>query len=97
MFRRGVGRLVGAVRDCEQLVVLPCYIEGTDILQPSPASRADNPARGPGTLFTHPQLGTDLHVIFGRPVDLSKYVAMQASGFSRRPAPLAALVADLRA
>ena len=78
MFRRGVGRLVAAVRDCEQLQVLPYYIHGTDTLQPSPASQEDNPARGPGTVVTKPHLGTDLHVIFGRPVDLSRYVAMQA-------------------
>ena len=78
MFRRGVGRLVAAVRVCEQLQVLPYYIHGTDVLQPSPAALEDNPVRGPGTVVTKPQLGTDLHVIFGSPVDLSAYVAMQA-------------------
>ncbi|KAL3913841.1 MAG: hypothetical protein SGPRY_007835, partial [Prymnesium sp.] len=96
MFRRGVGRLVASVTDCNRLLVLPYYIHGTDKLQPAPTRPDENPSRGPGRVVTWPTLGSDLHVIFGRPVDLSKYVAMQDHPpFDRRPELLFEVIAHV--
>ncbi|KAL1521223.1 hypothetical protein AB1Y20_022772 [Prymnesium parvum] len=95
MFRRGVGRLVAAVRQSERLRVLPFYIHGTDVLQPSAHGGAP-PSLGPGTVLTRPQLGTPLHVIFGAPVDLSAYVAMQDQPpFDKRPELLFEIIAHV--
>jgi monolysocardiolipin acyltransferase len=77
-FRRGVGRLVASVEQPARLLVLPFYHTGLDRVQPtSPTSLS---------LFSRPNLNTDIHVIFGEPVDLSRYLALRSSPpFDRRP------------
>lgn len=57
MFRRGVGRLVAAVPEPGALVVLPFYHVGADKVQPTTQTAA--------SVFSAPNLGTPIHVIFG--------------------------------
>ena len=76
-FRRGVGRLAASVGEGEELQVLPFYHEGTSTIQPTTPTAK--------TIFTRPNLGTDVHVIFGAPVDLSRLLALRGEPpFDRR-------------
>ena len=77
-FRRGVGRLVASINEPKSLQVVPFYHTGNDTLQPTtPTSKS---------LFSKPNLGTDIHVIFGPPVDLTRYLKLRDSPpFDRRP------------
>ena len=85
-FRRGVGRLVAAIDEPEDLQVLPFYHTGTDTLQPTTPTSTQ--------LFTPPNLGTEIHVIFGAPVDLGKILALRSSPpFDRRPELLFEIIA----
>ena len=59
---------------------------GTDVLQPtSPTSTK---------LFSKPNFGTDIHVIFGAPVDLTAVLALRSTPpFDRRPELLYEVIA----
>jgi len=85
-FRRGVGRLVASVESPQRLQVLPFYHTGLDAVQPTtPHSKA---------LLTRPNLGGEIHVIFGEPVDLTRYLALRSSPpFDRRPELLYEVIA----
>lgn len=85
-FRRGVGRLVAGVENSDSLQVVPFYHTGCDKLQPTtPTSKV---------LFTWPNFGTDVHVIFGAPVDLSRLLALRSTPpFDRRPELLFEVIA----
>lgn len=85
-FRRGVGRLVAGVDDPGALQVLPFYHMGCDAIQPTtPSSK---------TLFTWPTFGTEVHVIFGAPVDLSRLLALRSTPpFDKRPELLFEVIA----
>lgn len=71
----------------ERLVVLPFYHEGNETIQPtSPTSTAVFSKR-PGT-------GVDVHVIFGAPLDLTRYASMlREPAHARAPERLFELVA----
>ena len=85
-FRRGVGRLAASVGEGEELQVLPFYHEGTSTIQPTTPTAK--------TIFTRPNLGTDVHVIFGAPVDLSRLLALRGEPpFDRRPELLYEVIA----
>ena len=57
LFRRGVGRLVAAVPEPGALIVLPFYHTGADKVQPTTQTAT--------SVFSAPNLGTPIHVIFG--------------------------------
>jgi len=86
-FRRGVGRLVASVGEGDDAVqVLPFYHVGADEIQPTSPSA--------GTIITWPNLGREVHVIFGPPVDLSRLLAMRSEPpFDRRPELLYEVIA----
>ena len=87
-FRRGVGRLAaeGVDEETQRLQVLPFYHTGTDTLQPTtPTSKA---------IFSWPNFGVDIHVIFGEPVDLSRLLALRGTPpFDTRPELLYEVIA----
>ena len=85
-FRRGVGRIAASVSDDESLLVVPFYHTGTDEIQPTtPTSK---------TIFSRPNLGNEVHVIFGPPVDLSRLLALRSKPpFDRRPELLYEVIA----
>ena len=87
-FRRGVGRLAAESvnSDLGRLCVLPFYHTGTDALQPTtPTSKS---------IFSWPNMGSDIHVMFGEPVDLSELLALRSEPpFDRRPELLYEVIA----
>lgn len=88
-FRRGVGRIVAEASDDDghaKLTVLPFYHTGTDRLQPTDPHRT--------AIFSKPNFGQDLHVIFGAPVDLSHLLALRrAPPFDTDPTLLYEVIA----
>lgn len=85
-FRRGVGRIVAAIDEPSRLLVLPFYHTGNDKLQPTTPTSTQ--------IFTRPNLGTDIHVIIGPPVDLTPLLALRSSPpFDKRPALLYEVIA----
>ena len=72
--------------DVKRLQVLPFYHTGTDVLQPtSPTSQQ---------IFSRPNFGCGIHVIFGEPVDLTHLLALRATPpFDRRPELLYEVIA----
>ena len=85
-FRRGVGRLVAAIREPADLRVQPFYHTGCEVLQPTtPTSQS---------IFSRPNLGTHIHVIFGPPLDLSPLLALRGEPpFDKRPELLYEMIA----
>ena len=85
-FRRGVGRLVAAIREPADLRVQPFYHTGCEVLQPTtPTSQS---------IFSRPNLGTHIHVIFGPPLDLSPLLALRGEPpFDTRPELLYEVIA----
>jgi monolysocardiolipin acyltransferase len=85
-FRRGVGRLVASVEEPERLQVLPFYHTGCDKLQPTTPTST--------SIFSKPNFGTDIHVIFGKPVDLTELLALRSvPPFDKRPELLYEVIA----
>mmetsp|Transcript_17940 Transcript_17940/g.45885 ORF Transcript_17940/g.45885 Transcript_17940/m.45885 type:complete len:329 (-) Transcript_17940:299-1285(-) len=86
-FRRGVGRLAASVDDdSDSLIVLPFYHTGTDRIQPTTPTAK--------TVFVRPTLGSEVHVIFGAPIDLSEVLALRTQPpFDRRPELLYEVIA----
>ena len=87
-FRRGVGRLVAECidDDTRKLQVLPFYHTGTDKLQPTTPHST--------SIFSKPNFGSEIHVIFGPPVDLSHLLALRKTPpFDRQPALLYEVIA----
>ena len=85
-FRRGVGRLVASVDPPQHLEVLPFYHTGCDQVQPTTPTSTK--------VFSWPSLGTDIHVIFGQPVDLSHLLALRDSPpFDKHPELLYEVIA----
>ena len=85
-FRRGVGRLVASIDEPDRLQVLPFYHTGTDKLQPTTPTST--------SLFSAPNLGTEIHVIFGAPVDLGALLALRTRPpFDKRPELLFEVIA----
>lgn len=86
-FRRGVGRLVlMSADDPGTLQVLPFFHMGNEVLQPTRPTAVN--------FFSWPALNTEIHVIFGAPVDLSRYLALRTQPpFDRNPELLFEVVA----
>ena len=85
-FRRGVGRLVASIDQPSDLVVLPFYHTGCDKLQPTTPTST--------SVLSRPNFGSDIHVIFGPPVDLSRLLALRATPpFDKRPELLFEVIA----
>lgn len=82
-FQRGVGRLAASVDGTQ---VLPFYHTGCEIIQPTTPSS--------DKLFSRPSFGTEVHVIFGKPVDLSRYLSLRSTPpFDRHPELLFEVIA----
>jgi 1-acyl-sn-glycerol-3-phosphate acyltransferase len=85
-FRRGVGRLAACVQEPARLIVLPFYHTGCDQLQPTTPTST--------SVLSRPNFGSDIHVIFGPPVDLSRLLALRGTPpFDRRPELLFEVIA----
>ena len=77
-FRRGVGRIIGSIEEPSNLTVLPFYHMGNDKLQPTTPTST--------SIFVRPNTGQEIHVIFGEPVDLSRFLKLRSCPpFDRRP------------
>ena len=56
-FRRGVGRLAACVAAADELLVIPFYHAGTEIIQPT--------SRHSSSIFSWPKLNVEVHVLPG--------------------------------
>eukprot|EP00962_Isochrysis_galbana_P060069 scaffold34051_cov124-Isochrysis_galbana.AAC.1 len=85
-FRRGVGRIVASMEKTGSLQVIPFYHIGLDRVQPTTPEST--------SIFSRPNLGTHVHVIFGAPVDLTHWLAMRDHPpFDKKPMLLYELIA----
>jgi monolysocardiolipin acyltransferase len=87
-FRRGVGRIIASIEKTDSLQVLPFYHIGLDTVQPTTPDST--------SVLSKPNLGAHVHVIFGAPVDLTRWLAMRSHPpFDKKPMLLYEVIAHV--